>query len=106
SLYPGGTAVGETMMLDGAEYTVIGVFAKAKGGFFGENGQDNAIVIPLPTAETRSPQVDRFMIIAKAKSGKREEAFAEVQGSMRRIRRMATGEKDHFAISTPDQIIQ
>ena len=26
------------MMMDGAEYTVIGVYAKAKGGFFGENG--------------------------------------------------------------------
>ena len=106
SLYPGGTAVGETMMLDGAEYTVIGVFAKAKGGFFGENGQDGAIVIPLRTAESRYPQVDRFMITAKAKSGRREEAFAEVEAIMRRIRRLATGAKDDFAISTPDQIIQ
>ena len=106
SLFPGGTAIGGTMMMDGAEYTVIGVYTKAKGGFFGENGQDNAIVIPLRTAESRYPQVDRFMIIAKAKSGKREEAFAEVEGIMRRIRRMATGEKDDFAISTPDQIIQ
>jgi putative ABC transport system permease protein len=106
SLFPGGTAIGGTMMMDGAEYTVIGVYTKAKGGFFGENGQDNAIVIPLRTAESRYPQVDRFMVIAKAKSGKREDAFAEVEGIMRRIRRMATGEKDDFAISTPDQIIQ
>jgi putative ABC transport system permease protein len=93
-------------MMDGAEYTVVGVFAKAKGGFFGENGQDNAIVIPLRTAESRYPQVDRFMITAKAKSGHREEAFAEVEGIMRRIRHVATGAKDDFAISTPDQIIQ
>jgi putative ABC transport system permease protein len=106
SLFPGGTAVGETMMIDGAEYTVIGVFAKAKGGFFGENGQDSAIVIPLRTAESRYPQVDRFMITAKAKPGKREEAFAEVEAIMRRIRRLATDAKDDFAISTPDQIIQ
>jgi putative ABC transport system permease protein len=106
SLFPGGTAVGETMMIDGAEYTVIGVFAKAKGGFFGENGQDSAIVIPLRTAESRYPQVDRFMITAKAKPGKREDAFAEVEGIMRRIRRLATDAKDDFAISTPDQIIQ
>jgi putative ABC transport system permease protein len=106
SLFPGGTAVGETMMMDGAEYTIIGVFAKAKGGFFGENGQDSAIVIPLRTAESRYPQVDRFMITAKAKPGKREDAFAEVEGIMRRIRRLATDAKDDFAISTPDQIIQ
>jgi len=106
SLFPGGSAVGGTMMMDGAEYTIIGVFAKAKGGFFGENGQDNAIVIPLRTAESRYPQVDRFMITAKAKSGLRQEAYSEVQGIMRRIRRLPTDAKDDFAISTPDQIIQ
>jgi putative ABC transport system permease protein len=106
SLFPGGTAVGGTMMMDGAEYTVIGIYAKAKGGFFGENGQDNAIVIPLRTAKSRYPQVDRFMITAKAKTGKRQEAFSEVQGIMRRIRRLATSAPDDFAISTPDQIIQ
>jgi putative ABC transport system permease protein len=106
SLFPGGTAIGGTMMMDGAEYTVIGVYTKAKGGFFGENGQDDAIVIPLRTAESRYPQVDRFMITAKAKTGKREEAFAEVEGIMRHIRHLTTGEKDDFAISTPDQIIQ
>jgi putative ABC transport system permease protein len=106
SLYPGGAALGSTMMMDGAEYTIIGVYAKAKGGFFGENGQDNSIIIPLRTAESRYPQVDRFMITAKAKTGKREEAYAEVQGIMRRIRRLATDAKDDFSISTPDQIIQ
>ena len=106
ALFPDGTAVGSTMMMDGAEYTMIGVYAKAKGGFFGENGLDNAIVIPLHTAESRYPQVDRFMITAKAKTGKREEAFDEVEGIMRRIRRLATDAKDDFSISTPDQIIQ
>ena len=80
SLFPGGNAVGSTFMMDGAEYTVIGVYAKAKGGFFGENGLDNAIVIPLRTAESRYPQVDRFMITAKAKPGKRQDAFDEVRG--------------------------
>ena len=35
SLFPAGDAVGRTVMMDGAEYTIIGVYAKAKGGFFG-----------------------------------------------------------------------
>ena len=65
---PSGNAVNCTMMMDGAEYIVIGVYAKAKGGFFGENGQDNAVTIPLRTAGNRYPQVDRFMITAKAKA--------------------------------------
>jgi putative ABC transport system permease protein len=106
SLFPAGEAVGNTIMLDGAEYSIVGVYAKAKGGFFGENGMDNEITIPLRTARTRYPQVDRFMITAKAKPGRRAEAFAEVQGIMRRVRHLASDAKDDFAISTPDQIIQ
>ena len=106
SLFPDGRALGRTLMMDGAEYTVIGVYAKAKGGFFGENGMDNAVVMPLATARARYPQVTRFMIIAKALPGSRQEAYQEVEGAMRRIRRLATGAPNDFSISTPDQIIQ
>ncbi len=106
SLFPAGDALNRTMMMDGAEYTVIGVYAKAKGGFFGENGMDNEIDLPLRTAQNRYPQVDRYMIIAKSLPGKRQEAFYEVEGVMRRIRRLPTGAEDDFALSTPDQIIQ
>ena len=106
ALFPDGKAVGSNLMMDGAEYTVVGVYAKAKGGFFGENGMDNAFDIPLHTARTRYPQIDRFMITAKSKPGLRDQAFQEVEGVMRRIRRLATGAEDDFSISTPDQIIQ
>ena len=106
ALFPDGRAVGKTLMMDGAEYTVVGVYAKAKGGFFGENGQDNALEMPLHTAESRYPQIDRFMITAKAKPGMRDDAYQEVEGAMRRIRRLPTSAEDDFAISTPDQIIQ
>ena len=106
SLFPDGRALGRTLMMDGAEYTVIGVYAKAKGGFFGENGMDNAVIMPLATARARYPQVTRFMIIAKALPGSRQEAYQEVEGAMRRIRRLATGAPNDFSISTPDQIIQ
>jgi putative ABC transport system permease protein len=106
SLFPAGDALQRPVMIDGAEYVVIGVYAKAKGGFFGENGQDDAIVFPLRTAENRYPQVDSFFITAKAKPGKRKEAYDEVYWAMRRLRHLASGATDDFAISTPDQIIQ
>ena len=106
SLFPDGRAVSRTVMMDGAEFVVVGVYAKAKGGFFGENGMDNAFDIPLHTAHARYPQIERFMITAKAKPGMRDEAYQEVEGVMRRIRRLQTGADDDFAISTPDQIIE
>jgi putative ABC transport system permease protein len=106
SLYPAGDGVGRAVMVDGAEYIIIGVMAKAKGGFFGENGMDNAIVIPLKTAQSRYPQINRLMIVAKAKPGKRQEAYDEIQGAMRRVRRVPTSAPDDFSLSTPDQIIK
>jgi putative ABC transport system permease protein len=106
ALFPDGRAVNKTFMMDGAEYTVVGVYAKAKGGFFGENSMDNAVDMPLHTAATRYPQIDRYMITAKAKKGMRDEAFQEVEGAMRRIRRLPTAAEDDFSISTPDQIIK
>jgi putative ABC transport system permease protein len=106
SLFPDGRAVNRALMMDGAEYTVVGVYAKAKGGFFGENGMDNAVAMPLRTARSRYPQIDRFMITAKARPGKRQEAFYEVEGAVRRLRHLPTDAADDFSISTPDQIIQ
>ena len=106
ALFPAGDAINRPVMMDGAEYIVIGVYAKAKGGFFGENGMDNAMDIPLHTAESRYPQVNRFMITAKAKPGMRQEAYQEVEGTIRKLRHLPTGAEDDFAISTPDQIIQ
>ena len=106
ALFPSGEADGRTFMLDGAEFTVIGVFAKAKGGFFGQNQEDSVVEMPLKTAESRYPQLDRYMITAKAKPGHRQDAFDEVDGIMRRIRGLKKDQEDDFAISTPDQIIQ
>ena len=106
ALYPDGRAVGHPMMLDGAEYTIIGVFAKAKGGFFGQSPQDTVITMPFHTGESRYPQVDKIQITCKAKPGLRKEAYSEVQGIMRRIRRLPGNTPDDFNLQTPDQIIQ
>jgi putative ABC transport system permease protein len=106
ALFPSTDPINSTRMMDGAEYTIVGVLDKAKGGFFGENGFDNAVLIPLKTAETRYPQVDRYMITAKARPGKRQDAYDEVEAAMRRLRHLPSGAVDDFSISTPDQIIQ
>ncbi len=105
-LFPGGDAVGRRVIVDGAEYEVLGVFAKAKGGFFGQNRQDQEILIPFETARLRYPQLrDSVLITAKARPGLRQAAFEEVEGILRKIRATPPGEPNDFAISTPDQIV-
>ncbi|MBM3726105.1 MAG: ABC transporter permease [Acidobacteria bacterium] len=106
ALWPAGSPVGRVFQLDGAEYQVVGVFEKAKGGFFGENGQDRQVTIPLRTAQLRYPQADRIFLTAKARTGRREDAFEEMQAALRRIRNVPRGADNDFSITTPDQIIK
>jgi len=106
ALYPDGKGVGRTFMMDGAEFTVVGIFDKAKGGFFGQNDQDNVVELPLRVGQSRYPQLNDYYITAKARPGQRQEAFDEVESAMRRIRRLGTGADDDFNITTPDQVIQ
>lgn len=105
TLFPAGNAVDRTFMMDGAEFKVVGVMEKAKGGFLGQNGQDTEVDIPLKTAQSRYPQVNRFMLTCKAKPGMRKDAADDIEAIMRRIRRLKTGEPDDFSLQTPDQIV-
>jgi len=105
ALFPTGGAAGKTFMLDGAEFRVVGVFALAKGGFFGENGLDTQITVPRRTVELRYPASDRYLITFQAYDGQRESAIEEITAALRRIRRLPTGAEPDFNVSTADQII-
>jgi putative ABC transport system permease protein len=106
ALFPAGGAIGRNVNIDGAEYTVIGIFGPAKGGFFGENGLDRQIVVPLETARLRYPQSDNWFLTAQATPGMREDAIEEIRGALRKLRRTPAGEEDDFSISTADSIIE
>jgi putative ABC transport system permease protein len=106
ALFPSGERIGRTVSIDGAEYSVVGVFAPAKGGFFGENGLDRQVAIPLETAHLRYPQLDNFFLTAKAHTGMRADAIEEIRAALRRIRRTPRNADDDFTLSTADSIIQ
>ena len=105
ALFPGQSAAGRAFQLDGAEYRIVGVFAEAKGGFFGENGLDSQVSIPLRTAQMRYPQTTNYFLVAKARPGMREQAQEDVRAILRRLRRVPGDMEDDFSTSTSDQII-
>ena len=106
ALFPEGNEAGKPFNLGGAEYIVAGVYAPAKGGFFGENGMDRVVAIPLESARARYPQFNRFFITAKARPGFRKVALDEVEGAMRKIRHLPFNGENDFSITTADQIIE
>ncbi|HEV3330157.1 MAG TPA: ABC transporter permease [Bryobacteraceae bacterium] len=106
ALFPDGKGVDRTIMMDGAEFTVVGIFDKAKGGFFGQNDQDSIVDMPLRVGQSRYPQLNDYYITAKSRPGMRQEAFDEVESAMRRIRHLSTSTENDFNITTPDQVTQ
>ena len=106
ALFQNEAPLGKSISVDGAEYTVIGVFTPAKGSFFGENPQDRQITIPVETARVRYPQSDNFFLTAKARPGMRADAMDEIRAALRRLRKTPAGAEDDFALSTADSIIQ
>lgn len=106
ALFPDGSAVGRVVTVANTEYMVVGVFAAAKGGFFGSNAQDSQIVIPLNTARQKFPTEDRFIVVSKARPGMRDEAEEEIRALLRRLRNTPPGEDDDFSLTTADQIVK
>ena len=106
ALFPAQDGVGRSAIIDGTEYTVVGVFEPAKGGFFGENGQDSQVTMPFETAHLRYPQSDNYFITAKAMPGRRDDAVAEIRDALRRLRHVPKDAPDDFSLSTPDSIIE
>ena len=106
ALFPDGKPLGRIITIQSTEYTVIGVFAKAKGGFFGSNGQDTQIAIPLQTAMLKFPNETRYIVVSKAYPGMREEAFEEIRQLLRRLRKTPPDADDDFGLTTADQIVQ
>lgn len=106
ALFPAGDGIGRAVSVDGAEFVVVGVFAAAKGGFFGENGLDRQFAIPVATARSRYPQADNYFLTAKAWPGQRADAMEEIRNALRKLRRVQPGAEDDFSLSTADSIIQ
>lgn len=106
ALFPAGGAVGKSLQLGNATYNIVGVFAPAKGGFFGENGLDTQILAPLNTVKMRYPASNTFFFTFKAKEGLRDQAMDEIRAATRRIRKLAPNAEDDFSLSTADSIIQ
>jgi putative ABC transport system permease protein len=106
ALFPFGEAVGQSIVMDGAIYRILGVFEKRKGGFVGENRQDNVVMIPLKTIKVRYPNAEDVVLYCQAKPGLRDIAFNEVESELRRLRGLSPDKESNFTLSTSDSIIQ
>ncbi len=106
ALFPSEDPIGKRVLMDGALYEVLGVFGKRKGSFFGENRQDNVMMIPAQTARSRYPGLENVVFYCQAWPGLREQALGEVEGELRRLRGLRAGQENDFFLSTSDLIVE
>jgi putative ABC transport system permease protein len=105
ALYGNATPIGKTLTLAGDSYIVVGELAKRRGGFFGENRQDNVLNLPAGTVRQRFGEPDRVVLYIRAKPGMREECLREAEVILRMLRKLPPGADNDFTLSTADQII-
>ena len=105
ALFGAGDPVGRPFLLGGDRYYVVGVLAKRKGTFFGENRNDNVVSLPVSTAKRRFPEAENTVLYVRSKPGVRERARDEAETVLRLLRDVGPGEESDFNLSTSDQII-
>ena len=99
SLFPGRSALDQTVEIKGAHLLVIGVLAK-QGEFLGLFSFDNQVVVPLNAL--RKFYGTRFGVELRVKVKDKTQLVAaseELTGAMRRVRSQLPGERDNFSVN-------
>lgn len=105
ALFGSRSSVGQTLLLGGDRYTVVGELRPRKGTFFGENRNDQVVALPVSTARVKFPDARNLVLYIRAKPGLRDEARAEADTILRLLRGVPPGADNNFAMNTADQII-
>ena len=108
ALFPGQNQniVGTQVRMGGYNFEIVGVLEKRKAGFFGENDEDNAVLIPFRTAQKVAPAKGYLLLIIKARSGRVVEALEQSEEILRRRRNVKFGDPNNFDIKTADKFIE
>lgn len=98
ALFPGETAEGKMVRINGQNFRVVGVFAR-QGSFLGLFSWDSMIAVPLPTFQRLFQSGEDAEIRVKLDRERMEQGKEELRGLMRRIRGLAPEDKDNFEIN-------
>jgi putative ABC transport system permease protein len=104
-LFPEGHPIGKNVLIDGSDFTVIGVVEKPKGGF-GMGDEDRRVLIPFNTYAKMYPTANEVQMRAQAYPGMLSQAVDQIRDVLERRRNVPYGGKDNFSIDTAEQEVQ
>lgn len=108
ALFPGekSNIAGKEVRMGGYNFEIVGVLEKRKAGFFGENEEDNAVYLPLRTAQKVAPARGWLLFVIKARGGQLNEALTQSEDILRRRRNVNFGDPNNFDIKTADNFVK
>ncbi|MBA3829162.1 MAG: ABC transporter permease [Taibaiella sp.] len=110
SLFPGNVnALNKSINLLGKKFLVVGVMKKVGKNMAGFDF-DNAVIFPYYAAasviDTRSLSFDPMLLVKTANNKNVDEMKYEVEGVLRRVRKVRPGQANNFAINQLSQVSQ
>lgn len=99
ALFPNTSALEKTVIISGAPFRVIGVYAK-QGTFLGLFSFDTYAVMPLQAfMKSFSARLDTSIRVKVKDKSRMTAAYDELTGAMRRVRGLQPEQKDDFSIN-------
>ena len=107
ALFPGQESgiVGTKVKMGGSIWEIIGVLAKRKATFFGENEEDNAVFVPFRTGRQVAPGRKFVILVMRARSGQLQAAVDQIEEILRARRNVRFGEPNNFDVKTADAFV-
>ncbi len=98
---------GQSMLIDGQRFTVIGIVEAAREStFLGDGSEDLEVYVPFNTIHRMRPFNGTFVIAQAVSTDAAPEAVAEVQFYMRQKRGISVGEPDDFRVEFIERFVQ
>jgi len=105
-LFPTGDPVGQTILVAGAPYKVLGVYEK-QGGLMGRFTSDSRVFIPFSSFQSRFGNRRWVTINVKvADIAEMDNAKLELEGIIRKVRRIEPGKENNFNINAAEILTQ
>ena len=104
TLFPTGSAVGQSILVNNVRMKVVGVMEKRKTTL--GNSNDNNVILPYGTFHRLYPWEKELFLAVKARSSDlMEKGQDEIRQSLRRFRGVKYSDDDNFAIFTQASIL-
>lgn len=97
--------IGTRVKMGGYTWEIVGVLAKRKATFFGENEEDNAVYIPFRTGLQVAPARRYLVLVMRALPNQTAAAIDQIEEILRTRRGVKFADPNNFDVKTADAFI-